>query len=163
MMSETAGVYLRCRIGREWYAINVDSVLRVLSLVALTELPDPGPDVLGLLTLPDRVVPVIDLRRRFGLTEAEFRLDTPIVAVDTPYGAVGLVVDEADDIEPVEEAQIAPFTGGVSPYIVGVARRPDHLLLLLDTLRLGAEARSIQPVSTGPIEQLKGSAQVQNE
>ena len=142
-MSETTGVYLRCRVGREWYAINVDSVLRVLHLVALTELPDSGPDVLGLLTLPDRVVPVIDLRRRFGLADVTFRLDTPIVAVDTPYGAVGLVVDEADDIEPVDEAQIAPFTGGVSPYIVGVARLPDHLLLLLDTSLLGAEARSV--------------------
>jgi purine-binding chemotaxis protein CheW len=142
-MSESTRVYLRCRVGREWYAISVDSVLRVLHLVALTELPEPSPDVLGLLTLPDRVAPVIDLRRRFGLTDAPLRLETQIVAVDTPHGAVGLIVDEADDIEPVDETQIAPFTDGVSPYIVGVARRPDHLLLLLDTSLLGAEARSV--------------------
>lgn len=144
MTSESEQVYLRCRVGREWYAINVDYVIRVLHLVALTELPDPSPDVLGLLTLPDRVAPVIDLRRRFGLPDASFRLETPIVVVDTPHGAVGLVVDEADDIESVDEAQIAPYTDGVSPYIVGVARRPNQLLLLLDTSLLGTEARSVR-------------------
>lgn len=152
-MSESTGAYLTCRVGREWYAINVDRVIRVLHLVALTELPDPGPDVLGLLTLPDRVAPVIDLRRRFGLTDAPFQLETPIVAVDTPHGAVGLVVDEADDIEPVDETQIAPFTTGVSPYVVGVVRRPDHLLMLLDTSLLGAEARSVGQYSQPQLAQ----------
>jgi purine-binding chemotaxis protein CheW len=141
-MSETTGVYLRCRVGREWYAINVDNVLRVLHLVALTELPDPRPEVLGLLTLPDRVAPVIDLRRRFGLADAPLRLETPIIAVETPSGAVGLVVDEADDIESIAEEQIAPYTDGVSPHIVGIARCADHLMLLLDISLLGVEARS---------------------
>jgi len=144
-MSESRQVYLRCRVGREWYAINVDHVIRVLHMVALTEMPTASPDVLGLLTLPDRIAPVVDLRRHFGLSDASFRLDMPIVAVDTPHGAVGLVVDEADDIESVDEVQIAPYTGGVSPYILGVARCPNHLLLLLDTSLLGAEARSVRP------------------
>jgi purine-binding chemotaxis protein CheW len=142
-MRESTRVYLRCRVGREWYAIDVDSVRRVLHLVALTELPDASPDVLGLLTLPDRVAPVIDLRLRFGLADAPLRLETPIVVVDTPDGTVGLIVDEADDIETVDETQIAPFTDGVSSYIVGVARRPDQLLLLLDTSLLGADARLV--------------------
>lgn len=141
-MGKTTGVYLRCRVGREWYGIDVNHVIRVLHLVALTELPDPRPDVLGLLTLPDRVAPVIDLRRRFGLTEALLHLETPIVAVDTPSGAVGLVVDEADDIESIDERQIAPTTDGVSPYVTGVARCTEYLVLLLDLSSLGAEARS---------------------
>jgi len=148
-MSETTGVYLRCRVGREWYAVNVDSVLRVLHLVALTELPDSRPDVLGLLTLPDRVATVIDLRRRFGLVDTTLHLETPIVAVDTPSGAVGLVVDEADDIETIDEGQIEPYTDGVSPYVASVARCADYLLLLLDIPSLGAEAR-LQEQSNQP-------------
>ncbi len=140
-MSEFTGIFLRCRVGREWYAINVNSVLKVLHLVALTELPDSPPDVLGLLTLPDRVAPVIDLGRRFGLGDTILHLETPIVAVNTPHGAIGLVVDEADDIESIEEVQVAPFTDGVAPYVVGVARCADQLVLLLDTALLGAEAR----------------------
>jgi purine-binding chemotaxis protein CheW len=142
LMSGSPNVYLSCRVGREWYGINTDSIFKVLQLVALTELPNASPDVLGLLTLPDNVIPVIDLRRRFGLPDAPLRLDTPIIAVDTPDGAVGLVVDDAHDIETIDEAQIQPCTGEVSPYVVGVARCPDHLLLLLDTSLLGVEARS---------------------
>ncbi len=146
-MSASTGIYLKCRVGHEWYAINVASVVRVLHLVALTELPAPGPDVLGLLTLPDRIAPVIDLRRRFGLADVSYQLETPIIAVETPDGTVGLVVDEADDIESIDEAQIAPFTSGVSPYIVGVARSPEQLLLVLNTSLLGIEARSAAQTS----------------
>jgi purine-binding chemotaxis protein CheW len=141
-MSGSSGVYLRCRVGREWYGINTDCVLKVLHLVALTEMPDTSPDVLGLLTLPDCVIPVIDLRRRFELPDASLRMETPIVAVRAPQGAVGLVVDDADDIETIDQAQLEPFTGEVSPYVVGIARCPEHLLLLLDISLLGAEARS---------------------
>lgn len=147
-MDEFAGVYLRCRVGREWYAIHVDHVIRVLHMVALTELPEASRDVLGLLTLPDRVAPVVDLRRRFGQANPLVRLDTPIIAINTPHGAVGLVVDEADDIESIDAAQIAPYTAGVSPYIVGVARCTDHLVLLLDTALFGTEARSYGQQST---------------
>jgi purine-binding chemotaxis protein CheW len=139
-MSDSAGVYLRCRVGREWYGIHTDSVFKVLQMVALTELPNSRPDVLGLLTLPDSVIPVIDMRRRLGVPDAPLRLGTPIVAVDTSRGTVGLVVDDADDIEMIDEAQIEAFTSEVSPYIVGIARCPDHLLLLLDIslLAIGA-------------------------
>ena len=157
-MSGPTGVYLKCRIGREWYAIHVAHIVRVLHLVALTELPASDPDVLGMLTLPDRVAPVIDLRRRFGLADVTYRLDTPIIAVDTPHGTVGLVVDEADDIESIDEEQIAPFTGSVSPYIVGVARCSDQLLLLLNTSLLGTEARSAGQILAAEDSSSNGAA-----
>ncbi len=141
-MSELRGVYLRCRVGREWYAISVDNVLRVLHMVALTELPNVGPDVLGLLALPNRVAPVIDLRRRFGVTEAPLRLETPIVVLESEHGTVGVVVDEADDIEPIAASEIEPFVDGMSPYIIGIARHDERLLLVLDASRLSADVRA---------------------
>jgi purine-binding chemotaxis protein CheW len=139
MMSGTPGVYLRCRLGREWYGINTDQVYKVLQMTALTELPDSGPDVLGLLTLADSIIPVVDMRRRMDLPFAPLRLDTPIVAVTTPRGMVGLVVDEADDLETIDGSQIELSGSGLSPYIVGVAACPDHLLLLMDTSLLDIE------------------------
>ena len=141
-MGESTRFYLSCRVGREWYGIDADCILKVLRLVALTELPDASPDVLGLMSLSGRVMPVIDLRRRFGLSDVSFHLETPIVAVDTPHGAVGLVVDDADDIQAIDESQITLSANSESPYIVGVARWPDHLLLLLNTSMLGAKTRS---------------------
>jgi purine-binding chemotaxis protein CheW len=141
MMSKSAGVYLSCRLGREWYGINTDYVFRVLQMTALTELPDSDPDVLGLLTLPDSIIPVIDMRRRLGLPDAPLRLDTPIVAVTTTRGMVGLVVDEADDIETIEENQIELADSGLSSFIVGVAVCPERLLLLMDPSLLGIDVQ----------------------
>lgn len=141
-MSGLAGIYLRCRVGREWYGINTDNVFKVLQLVALNELPDADPSVLGLLTLPDCVIPVIDLRRYFGLPEATLGLETPIVAVNTSHGAVGLVVDDADDIETIVDAQLEPFNNDMSTYIVSIARCPDCILLLIDISLLGAKVWS---------------------
>jgi purine-binding chemotaxis protein CheW len=150
-MNESMRVYLRCRLGREWYGIDTADVFKVLQMVALTELPNANSEVLGLLTLPDEVIPVIDMRRRLGLPNAPLRLATPIVVVKTPHGAVGLVVDDADNIEAVNDAQLEPVAGDMSPDILGVAKCPDYLLLLLDTDRLGLGARS-------GIEQAAGEA-----
>lgn len=140
-MSGSTGVYLRCRLGREWYGIPTDQVFKVLQMTALTELPDSNPDVLGLLTLPDSIIPVIDMRRRLGLPDASLRLDTPIVVVITPRGMVGLVVDYADDIETIDESQIELSGSGLSRYVVGVAVCPEHLLLLMDTSLLEVETQ----------------------
>jgi purine-binding chemotaxis protein CheW len=140
-MSGSTGVYLRCRLGREWYGIPTDQVFKVLQMTALTELPDSDPDVLGLLTLPDSIIPVIDMRRRLGLSDASLRLDTPIVVVITPRGMVGLVVDYADDIETIDESQIELSGSGLSRYVVGVAVCPEHLLLLMDTSLLDVETQ----------------------
>jgi purine-binding chemotaxis protein CheW len=138
-MSGTTGVYLRCRLGREWYGIHTDQVYKVLQMTALTELPDSSPDVLGLLTLADSIIPVVDMRRRLNLPFAPLRLDIPIVVVMAPRGMVGLVVDEADDLEAIDASQIELAGSGLSRYVVGVAVCPDRLLLLMDTALLDAE------------------------
>ncbi len=138
------GHYLCVRVGREWYGIRVDEVVEVLHLVALSELPGAPPDVLGLMTLRDSVMPVVDLRRRFGLPESPLRISTPIVAVKTAVGALGLVVDEADDVAEVHE--IMAQQGTTSPYVESVARLPGRLLMLLDVPHLCADALALSAV-----------------
>lgn len=108
MVSPTYG-YLVFRVGREWYGIDVNSVIEVLHLVALNEIP--GSEVLGVMTLRDRVIKVFDLRRRFGLPNPHYSLTTPIIAVNTSRGAVGLVVDETDDVIQVASESILPCRG----------------------------------------------------
>jgi purine-binding chemotaxis protein CheW len=122
--------YLRCCVGREWYGIAVEQVIEVLQLVALNEIPGAKPHVLGLLTLRDVVMPVMDLRLLFGAPEAPLSLDTPIIAINTAEGPIGVVVDDVDDVQPISE-----FTdqhGHESPFISAAAKLNDRLLLLLD-------------------------------
>lgn len=126
--------YLCCCVGDEWYGIEVSEVIEVLHFVALHEVPRAEPDVLGLMTLRDSIIPVIDLRIRFGLATADLSLDTPIIAVNTPQGPVGLVVDDVDDVEQVE--QLADQQVTESPFTIGAAHLDNRLLLILDMSRL---------------------------
>lgn len=126
--------YLRCRVGGEWFGIAVEQVVEVLQLVALNEIPAAKPHVLGLLTLRDVVMPVMDLRILFGVGEAALSLDTPIIAINTAEGRVGIVVDDVDDVRPVSD--ITEQHGHESPFIKAAAKVDDQLLLLLDVDRL---------------------------
>jgi len=131
--------YLRFRVGQEWYGIDVRSVVEVLHLIALTELPDAPPDVLGMMRLREAIAPVIDLRLRFGLANAAYHLSTPIIAAQTPSGLLGLVVDDVDDLERIDSSQITAQESHTSRYVTGFARTSSALLLILDISLFRAE------------------------
>ncbi len=133
--------YLSFHVGPQWYGIRLVEVIQILHMLMLTELPGMMPDMLGLMTLRDMVVPVIDLRIRFGVAQPEYKLNTPIITVRTPHGMVGLMVDAADTVENVPEVEIVTYQGAEFPYVRGVARLPQGLLLLLDTNRLTTEVQ----------------------
>jgi purine-binding chemotaxis protein CheW len=138
-MSETPQPYLAFRVGQQWYGVQIASIIEVLHLVALTELPAAPPYVLGLLTIRDLVMPVVDLRLRFGHAEAELHLDTHLIALHTSAGPVALVVDDVDDVEEVTETSAQQ--GSDSPYVRAVARLEERLILLLDTERIRQETQ----------------------
>ena len=131
-MPETTRAYLRFRVGNQWYGIDVDHVIEVLNFMMLTEIPGAAPDLLGMMTLRDMVIPVTDLRLRFGLSDVELAVDTPVIAVNTDHNPMGLVVDDVDDLATINTDQIASYQGNDSPYVTQVARLDDGLLLLLD-------------------------------
>lgn len=138
-MAQLRQHYLTCRVGDQWYGLNIADVIEVTFLVILTELPATTPDMLGLITVREQVMPVIDLRRRFSADEALLKMDTPIITVQTARGPIGLVVDEAEDVVPVEEANLSGYDGAESRYVEGVVRLSDRLLLILDAARLRME------------------------
>ena len=133
MASVTNG-YLVFRVGREWYGIGVDAVIEVLHLVALNEIP--GSDVLGVMTLRNRAMKVFDLRQRFGLPNPHYSLTTPIIAVNTPQGAIGLVVDETDDVIQVAAENILPYNGDG---IQGSFRIDGRMILIMEIGQFGLE------------------------
>jgi chemotaxis signal transduction protein len=79
------------------------------------------------------------LRLGYPQDDAGLRLDTPIIAITTAHGAMGLVVDDVDDVEIIEE--IADYENDESPYVNGVARLDERLLLLLDTAYLRSQIK----------------------
>jgi chemotaxis signal transduction protein len=124
--------YITARVGNMWYGIPLASVIEVLHLVALTELPEGGDDVLGLLTLRDHIMPVVDLRVRFHQLNVQLHLDTPIVGVRGGADKrVGFVVDEVDRV--VALSADTPIIATNSPYVAGAIQLESYVLLILDT------------------------------
>ena len=132
MMQNNTHGYLVFRVRQEWYAIMVTSVIEVLHMVALNEVPEPG--VLGMMTLRNRPVKVIDLRQLFGLPNPEYKLDTPIIAVNTDHGAIGLVVDEVDDVTQVSADDITVYD---EVHIEGVFRVQGRMIFIVKLNELG--------------------------
>ncbi len=124
--------YLSFRIGSQWYGVNLDNVMEVHYLMALTELPSAPPGVLGLMTVRDQVLPVLDMRVRFGQTDPALKLDTPIITVRRAQGPLGLLVDDVDNVEVISNAQIVNYDGREFKDISKVIKLDDRLLLVID-------------------------------
>lgn len=123
-------------LANETYGIAISTVNEIIRMQAITEVPRTPDFVEGVINLRGRIVPVIDLRKRFGLEAAEETQASRIMVVEMQDLVVGMIVDSvsevlrlpADSIEPTP-----PMVSGVdAAYLRGVGKRDDRLIILLD-------------------------------
>jgi purine-binding chemotaxis protein CheW len=143
--------WLTFRLEAGEYALDIRDVIEVLSMVALAPMPQAQPWLAGMLNLRGRVMPVIDLRRRLGLTPRPYGLDTPIIVVRQADRPVGLIVDEAVEVLTLsEQALAAPDAlAGPDHAVRAIARLDDRLIMLLDLDRICAGAPAAVPAAAG--------------
>ena len=127
-------------IGSEEYGVDILQVQEINRMVEITKVPQAPHYVEGVINLRGKVIPIIDLRKRFNLELKEHDKNTRIVVVDIGGNIMGMIVDsvsevlrlQADTIEPPPEL----VTGVNSEYIKGVAKLEDRLLIFLDLSRV---------------------------
>jgi purine-binding chemotaxis protein CheW len=90
--------YLRFYLQEQAYAVPIKHVMEVVHLVAVTPVPDTPPEQLGVITLRNQVMPVIDLRRRLIGKSAKLTLSTPLIAMRSTSRSLAAVVDSVDDV-----------------------------------------------------------------
>ncbi|HYO93178.1 MAG TPA: chemotaxis protein CheW [Polyangiaceae bacterium] len=116
------------------YALRLSSVERVTRLVAITPLPGAGSGVLGIVNVGGSLLPVFELRRRFGLYERAPRMSDQLVLAVTPRRRLCLVVDAVSGVELIPPSDWVPTkelsVGGGC--VLGVFKRDDGLILLTD-------------------------------
>lgn len=124
------------QLGDEEYGIPVEQVRSIEKVLHITRVPGTPPFVKGVINLRGVVTPIIDLRIRFGINEAEYHDGTRIIIVADHEMEVGLVVDAANDVVDFPIDSIVPppdVIGAVeSEYIKGVAKLDKRLLILLN-------------------------------
>ena len=139
-MDEHAGKYLIFRLGSEEFGASVIQVREIMGMQEVTPVPHTPGFLKGVLNLRGKVIPVIDLRLKFGLPAVEYTTHTCIVVVRTQLGPdqllVGIIVDEVAEVltlAPSEIEKTPDFGPGVeTPYLLGMAKVKGTVKILLD-------------------------------
>ena len=143
-MKERAGKYLTFVLGNEEYGIQIVKVKEIIGMISITNVPQTDTYVKGVINLRGRVIPVIDLRLKFGMQAADYTERTCIIVVEIESGdaiiPIGLVVDAVSEVNNIKADEIdnSP-TFGVSvetDYILGMAKKDDGVKILLDIDRV---------------------------
>ncbi len=136
--------YLTFKLGEECFAVDVIKAQEVLDYVAPTRVPQTPPFMLGVINLRGSVVPVIDLRQKFGMSVAEKSRDTCIIVmelmVDGEKTVVGALVDSVQEVLDLAEDQLEPppriGTKLRTEFIKGMGNHNDSFLIVLDIDRV---------------------------
>jgi len=151
-----AGKYLAFHLGREEFAIQVLKVREIMGIQDITAVPQTPSYVKGVINLRGKVIPVVDLRLKFGLEEVEYTPRTCIIVVQIqgPDGTValtGIVVDEVSEAVNIAAGEIedTPDFGDTvaTPYILGMAKGKGKVKILLDIDKV-LQAQEIEGLSS---------------
>ena len=123
-------------LGGEVYGVNINTVREIIRMQDITRVPNAPEFVEGIINLRGKVIPIVDLRRRFALDEAEQSENSRIVVVDIAGEDIGVTVDAVTEVLRIAGDSVEP-TGDViatddSYYIEGIAKVGDSLIILLD-------------------------------
>ena len=128
-------------VADEEFAIPILTVQEINRMMEITRVPESPDCVDGVINLRGRIIPVIDLRKRFGLGASERSNDSRIVVVEVNEGVIGFTVDRVNEVLRVSADIVDPPPPMVcnhdgADYVQGVGKLDDRLLLMLDVNRL---------------------------
>lgn len=128
------------RLGNEEYSMDILKVQEIIRHMALTKVPRAPDFVDGVINLRGRVIPVLDLRKRFGMAADERTHETRIIVVDVDGKTVGLKVDAVSEVLRMPASSVEPppaiVMGIESEYIKGVGKLDSRLIILLDVAKI---------------------------
>lgn len=127
-------------VANEEFAVDILSVQEINRMMELTRVPQSPPEVEGVINLRGKIIPVVDLRKRFGMATTEHSSDSRIVVVEVRGRVIGFVVDRVHEVLRISSSIVEPPPSMVcsidSDFIAGVGKLQDRLLILLDLERL---------------------------
>ena len=122
-------------LGNEEYAVDILKVQEINRMVEITAIPNAPFDIEGVINLRGKVIPVINLRKKFGFDVKEVDAHSRIIVVDVG-ATVGLIVDSVSEVLRLPSETIEPpprmTANGSAEYILGIGKLQDRLLILLD-------------------------------
>ena len=144
-VSTATVLHVLFRVGPAEYGVAASEVLQMESYEGATPVPNAPPYLAGIVQVRGRVVPVVDLRVRFGLPPVDRTIDTRVVVVQLGERVVGLLADAAREVARLDPAQLRPPPPMIATQTHGVVRaigqHAGRMVMLIDLDRLVAEER----------------------
>ena len=134
------GRYLTFAVGEEVYGIGIEMVTEIVGLQPITTMPEMPDYIMGIINLRGKIIPVMDMRRRFHKEPMSYNERTCIIVLDIHDVSVGLIVDHVNEVASINDEDIAPppdYLGGMeNKYISGIGKTGGEVKLLLDAEKL---------------------------
>lgn len=127
--------FLTFRLGDESYGVEIERVQEIKGYSTVTPLPNCPSYVRGVLNLRGVIVPVVDLRKRFGMVDVDYTNRNAIIVLVTQGRLAGLLVDDVSDVIDVPRGEVhAPpiGVGSAANFVRGLARVGDGLMIQVD-------------------------------
>ena len=128
------------RIGRESFGVPIRLVHEIVRIPEITAVPEAPDYVEGVINLRGKIVPVVDLRKRFGEKEIKTTRKNRILVAEVDRKMVGLIVDTASEVMKIPETEIEQppnvFEEGDLQYVTGVGKLNGRLIILIDLTRV---------------------------
>lgn len=138
-----SSLHVAFRVGNADYAVDANDVLHLETFSEATHVPGAPAFVAGLVHVRGKLVPVVDLRTRFGLPAGERTLDNRVIVVKVGTRVAGLLVDSAREVLRLDETTFEPppelVDSQASGFVRAVATQAQRLLLVVDVPRLIGE------------------------
>jgi purine-binding chemotaxis protein CheW len=132
--------FLTFIIGKEDYGIEIRHVTEIIGIQSITQVPDVPAYVKGVINLRGKVIPVMDVRTRFGVEERPYDDRTCIIVININEQPVGLIVDRVLEVLDIPEGEIEPppkmRKGGSNRFIQGLGKVGEQVKILLNANRL---------------------------
>jgi purine-binding chemotaxis protein CheW len=128
------------RIGEETFGVRIGSVREIVRVPEITTVPNAQETIEGVINLRGKIIPVVDLRKRFGQVEITTDKKSRILVVELENKLVGLIVNSASEVLKIPPSEIespgSVFADGESSYVTGVGKLKGRLIILLDISKL---------------------------
>ena len=131
-------------LSTEAYGVDIGAVREIIRLQDITRVPRTPEFVEGVINLRGKVIPVVDLRKRFGLPAEDESKENRIVVVDIGAQDIGVVIDAVTEVLRIATESVEPpasvITTADSEYLLGIAKLDSRLIILLDLEQVLTEA-----------------------